>query len=317
MLKLNQLLAFNELMLVGSVSEAARNLHRTQSSISATIAGLERDLGLQLFERRNGRLFPVPEAKYLHSECSEILRRLDTVSHNMHQIKALETGTVSIASMPGPSFFFLPDIVARHGKAHPAIQSTVVSRSSEGVYRLMAAQQHDIGIADYMPTLSAETSLIETTVFKFKCLCALPASDPLSERATITPQDLSGRPLATLWSEHPVFEDTARAFAQSGAEMKASFMCQYFIPLLTFVEQGIACAIVDPISARSYRLYNKGEPLIRFRPLVSDIHFEVALIKPVHRPASSLANSFFERLGEEFQSIVSGEGEAQQQACSR
>src|SRR5687767_2312340 len=35
----------------GGVSAAARHLHRVQSSISARITGLERNLGLALFER--------------------------------------------------------------------------------------------------------------------------------------------------------------------------------------------------------------------------------------------------------------------------
>ena len=44
-LNLKQLSAFREVMLTGSVSEAARNLYRTQPAISSMIAGLEENIG--------------------------------------------------------------------------------------------------------------------------------------------------------------------------------------------------------------------------------------------------------------------------------
>ncbi len=58
-LNLKQLSAFREVMLTGTVSEAARNLYRTQSAISSLIAGLEDDIGFKHFARRGGRLHPV------------------------------------------------------------------------------------------------------------------------------------------------------------------------------------------------------------------------------------------------------------------
>ena len=68
-MNLKQMTAFREVVLTGSVSEAARNLNRTQPSVSHMIATLEDSLGLKLFVRRNGRLHPVPEAMYLLEEC--------------------------------------------------------------------------------------------------------------------------------------------------------------------------------------------------------------------------------------------------------
>ncbi len=55
-------------MLSGSMTEAARNMGRTQPAVSALIAGLEATVGNKLFERRGGRLHPVPEAHFLLKE---------------------------------------------------------------------------------------------------------------------------------------------------------------------------------------------------------------------------------------------------------
>lgn len=299
-MKLNQMQAFKEVMLTGSVSQAARNLYRTQPAISSLISGLEDELGMQLFERRDGRLHPVPEAHYLFEECSDMLRRIGTIRQNMERIKARETGELKVASMPGPSVFLLPELIARHGLAHSGIKCTLVSRSSEAIYQLMAAQQYDLGVADYNPSIVEGSGLIETDVFRFRCLCAVSVEDKLAKKRKITPDDLEKRSLATLYPEHPSYERTAEAFLRAGRKMNVTCLAQYFIPLLTFVEMNIACAIVDPITAESYALYRGDDKRVVFKPFEPEVSFDVAIVRPAHRPMSLIASHLSEKLAEQF-----------------
>lgn len=44
---------FNEIMVSGTISQAAKNLKRTQSSISAALSNLEKQIGYDLFVRKN------------------------------------------------------------------------------------------------------------------------------------------------------------------------------------------------------------------------------------------------------------------------
>ncbi|MFT5114726.1 MAG: DNA-binding transcriptional LysR family regulator [Parasphingorhabdus sp.] len=74
---LKHLRAFREVVNTGSVSEAARRLHRSQPAISAVIANLENELGIQLFIRQGMRLTPAPEAYFLLHEADAILQRVD------------------------------------------------------------------------------------------------------------------------------------------------------------------------------------------------------------------------------------------------
>ena len=128
-MNLKQLAAFREVMLTGSVSEAARNLYRTQPAISSMIAGLEEDLGFELFSRRGGRLHPVPEAHYLFEEVTAILGRLDSTERIMKSIRDLEQGTLRIVSMPGPSVCLLPALISRFVGGRPGIKTSLITRS--------------------------------------------------------------------------------------------------------------------------------------------------------------------------------------------
>ncbi|MEM9330526.1 MAG: LysR substrate-binding domain-containing protein [Pseudomonadota bacterium] len=295
-MKLIQMQAFREIMLTGSVSEAARNLHRSQPAISALIAGLEEELDLKLFERRNGRLHPVPEAHYLLQECSEVLGRVSTLQENIKSIKTLKSGRIEVVSMPGPSVFLLPNVVSEFVSGKPDIECELISRSSDIVYQLVAAQQYDLGIADYIEGKAEDSSLVKCEVFRFDCLCALHRDDPLTTEDVITPDMLDGRPLASLYPEHEVFSNMHRVFSEANCSHNIKFTTRYFIPLLTFIENNLACGLVDPMSVESYRLYSGAAGSIVFKPFYPKVHYRSSVITPAFRAASLLTQSFTDLL---------------------
>ncbi|NVK35895.1 MAG: LysR family transcriptional regulator [Rhodobacteraceae bacterium] len=302
-MKLNQLKAFQEIMLTGSVSEAARKLHRTQPSISAAIASLEEDLEMQLFERRNGRLHPVPEAQYLLNESAQLLDRLETLKRNMRGLKSLTTGHLEVVTMPGAAVFWLPNLISNFSAEKPNISSEVISRSSDRVYQQITAQQFDIGIADYHEPQITENSLLKASIFSFKCLCAINIDDPLAQKEAITPQDLRNRKLATLFPEHEISRNIEHSFSQVDIVPQVRFRAQYFLPLLTFVERGQALGIVDPIAAASYKLYRNTNRRVTFRPFRPVINYRISLIRPVHKTSSRISDAFAAELEEQFMAI--------------
>ena len=294
-----QLTAFREVMLTGSVSEAARNLHRTQPAISATIASLESDLRCQLFKRRAGRLHPVPEAHYLFAEAGKILEALRGAEQTLKSTRDLEQGVLQIVSMPGPSVFLLPRLIARFVEGRPAVRVTLITRNSIQAQQLISAQQYDVGLADLGYAESDQSQLLDHDLYRFSCLCALKAGDPLTAKRRITPADLEGRAMAALFADHPSHRQTRTAFEAAGVAFQLRFETQYFLPLFTYVESGLACAVVDPLSAESYKLYRGNEQGVVFLPFEPQVQLLATIMTPAHRPQSILAQAFTEVLREE------------------
>lgn len=302
-MNVKQLLAFREVMLTGSVSEAARNLNRTQPAVSAQIANLEADIGLKLFVRRDGRLHPVPEAQFLLAEAGEILERLNDVQRTLTSVRDLKAGTIRIAAMPGPSVFLLPALISRFVEQREGIVTTLISRSSFQVQQVLSAQQYDVGLADMQPGEDPRNPLVHHDILDYRCLCAVPADDPLAAQDGVTAQDLDGKPLATLYEEHATTSQIATIFERLGLRMNRRFETQYFIPSLTFVERRQAYAIVDPLTVASYHLYRGDQGGIAFRPFTPAIAFAASLITPAHRPLSKVATAFIAFLKTELQGL--------------
>ena len=287
-----QLTAFREVMLTGSISNAARNLARTQPAVSSLIAGLEEDVGFRLFSRHGARVHPLPEALFLFDEASEILNRLDTVKRTMESFRRLEQGVIRVVSMPGPSVFLLPDIISRFVEGKESVQVTLNTRTSVQAQRLIANQQFDVGLADFGYGAAGDSRLIDHERIGFEGLCALPADDPMAEKDVITAADLDGKPLATLVRSHPTYASIRAAFNEMGADFDSRFEAMFFIPMFTYVERGLAYAIVDPFSAESYRLYKQGPHRIVFRPFRPVVNLVATVMCPAHRPLSNVAQAF-------------------------
>ena len=295
-MNLQQLAVFREIMNTGSMSAAARNLHRTQPAISASLKALEESLGMALFQRVGRRLVPVPEARYLLSESAEILDRLSATRSNLAGMRDRVRGSLRIVAMPGPSAYLMPEFVSRFTRGALDIRVTLSTRSSPQILNLIAAQSFDIGFCDlgFRGSISDTwpSELFRNTTTVCECLCALPADHPLATRDKITAQDLDGQPMGALQPGHATVRDTQAAFDACGAQFNICVDAQYFLPLFHFVEAGQICAVVDPLSAESYLRQSGGRTSVRFLPFEPAVPFGYSLVTPQQRPPSVLAQQF-------------------------
>lgn len=287
-MNLTQLTVFREVMETGSISQAAKQLGRTQPAISLAIKNLEKTLGLALFERRGRQLVPVPEAHYLMVEATSILDRMGTVSGTMKTLGTAQTGNLNIAAMPGPSAFLIPKFVSEHVKPDANFQTTISSRSSSQIRELANSQSIDFGFADFdVPTHTEPRFTSE--IVGADCFCALRKDHPLSTKSKITVPDLDGVPIGTLHGDHPLPRQLAHVFERDGAALNTHVATQFFLPLLPFISLGHCCAIVDPLTVVTEKELNVARDQIVFIPFDAPIRYKYATLTPAYRPASKYA----------------------------
>jgi len=302
-MNIKQLKAFKEVMITGSVSKAASNLFRTQPAVSAQLTSLENEIGMALFERREGRLHPVPEAEYILAEASEILDKIESLQDSLTRVRHLERGRINIVAMISPSIFFLPKLISQFVKDKEQVEVSLFSHSSFQAQQLMSAQRYDVGLVDHLPEKSLTLPLIKHDRLDFECVCAVPASDPLSKQLSICAEDLDNKPLAMLDESHAVHEQLEAIFRLNALKMNKRFETQYFLPQLSFVENGLACAIVDPITVAGYRATSCNSEQIVFLPFKPKVTFSISIVTPAHRPLSALATMFVKYLKSELQCL--------------
>ncbi len=298
-----QLLSFCEVMKTGSVSQAARNLGRTQPAISLSIKSLEELLAVKLFVRDGHSLHPVPEAHYLFEEARNVLDRLNVVTDTMKNLARGQSGALNVAAMPGPSTLVFPRFVAQAIRNNENIKISLSSRSSQHIREMVGAQTLDFGFAD-AAEVNDPNALYEEEKLAAPCLCAVPADHPLALKDCISIKDLDGVPQGTLQNGHPLFERVRDAFALNNVEFVQQVDSQIVLPLMQFVQEGLCCVITDPISAFTQMNIQGATNAVVFRPLKDEIFYDYAILTRRYRPISQTAKVLLNGWRSHFSSIL-------------
>jgi DNA-binding transcriptional LysR family regulator len=139
-LSLRQLEAFCAVSMAGSVSAAARRLHRTQSAVSAAVSELEAALGIPLFERAGRGLRPTDAARRLLPRALEVVERaaeLPALAGGAHGVA--ERLRLGASRTIGP--FVMPGLLARFATLHPrAAVELSVANTAELLARLRRSE---------------------------------------------------------------------------------------------------------------------------------------------------------------------------------
>lgn len=286
-MNLSQLATFREIMVSGSISQAARNLGRSQPAVSLSLKALEDSLGHPLFERRGRSLLPAPEAHYLLSEATGVLDRVAAVTRTMKTLRNAQSGLLNVASMPGPAALLFPrfisDVIARS----PEIGVSLMTRSSTQLRELVRSQSLDFAFGDHEPGAPLEQTA--ETVIAGRCSLVMPADHPLAGAGVVSLADLSGAPFGMLQPDSALHKAVTRAFADVGAALTPRIRSQIVPPLIEFAAAGQCCAVVDPLSiAGEMRRGGQGARVV-FREIAEPVWYEYALISPRFRAVSRLA----------------------------
>ncbi|GAB5435871.1 LysR family transcriptional regulator [Falsiruegeria mediterranea] len=287
-MNLTQLTVFREVMETGSISQTAKKLNRTQPAISLALKNLEKTLGLPLFERKGRRLVPVPEAHYLLAETTGILDRLAAISSTMEGLIKGHSGSLNIATMPGPSAFLFPRYISQSVGENPEIRITLSTRSSPQIMELAGTQNIDFGFADFEHS-DGKKPQYSTELIRADCFCAVDRDSPLASHKKINVSDLDGCPMGGLHPTHPFQRRIRQEFEDVSADYNPTVTCQYFLPLIPFVSSGQCYSIVDPLTVATERELNLSNGKVAFLPFEKPLRYEYALLEPDHRPPSQLA----------------------------
>ena len=117
---LTQLEMFNAVAREGSISRAARTVHRVPSNLTTRIRQLEDDLGVALFIRENQRLRLSPAGHSFLRYSEQILALVDEA--RMVVAGDEPQGLFSVGSLESTAAVRIPPTLARYNQRYPKIQ---------------------------------------------------------------------------------------------------------------------------------------------------------------------------------------------------
>jgi DNA-binding transcriptional LysR family regulator len=105
-----------------SFSRAAHRVHIVQSTLSASISKLERELGVELFDRSKQQIRITPAGQLFREYASRIIHTARLAKDSMHQFGGELTGTVDLGALISFGAMDVPKVLGDFHRDYPNVQ---------------------------------------------------------------------------------------------------------------------------------------------------------------------------------------------------
>lgn len=176
-------------------TKAAQQLHLTQPTLSRQIADLEQELGVKLFIRSNHNIILTEEGMILKRRAQEILSLADKTKRDFMQKEEALSGTISIGSGEFRSTEYLAKIIAQFRKQYPNVKYEIYSGNASNIRDYIERGFLDIGLMSE-PIDMRKYNFLDMPI-KEQWGVFVPINSRLSEKESISPEDLAGMSVVT------------------------------------------------------------------------------------------------------------------------
>ncbi|MET8159578.1 LysR family transcriptional regulator [Sphaerisporangium sp. NPDC005289] len=130
---------------LGSVTDAAKHLHYSQSSVSHHLARLEAATGVRLIQRVGRGIRLTPEGRLLAGRATEILGRVDAAANELATQASLRSGRVRLAANASTLSTIVPKAAVALEQAYPGLELILIDHHP--VEALQMLRQGEIDVA--------------------------------------------------------------------------------------------------------------------------------------------------------------------------
>jgi DNA-binding transcriptional LysR family regulator len=130
-------------------SQAAKELHVTQPTVSHHIKALEKDLDRKLFDRSGGNIHLTEAGRLLLPWARKLVRESYELQEMMASIHERIAGHLRIACSTTTGKYILPQFAARFHDIHPGVKVSIMSCTLPNVVPRLLEEEANIGVVSY------------------------------------------------------------------------------------------------------------------------------------------------------------------------
>jgi len=283
-MNLRQMEVFRAIMRTGSIADAAKLLHLSQSAISKMLSHTQQRMRLKLFERVKGRLVATSEAHQLHAEIERLWHRVENVQTLARDLADPDKGNLYIAASPSLGTTIVPHSVAETVKERPDLRVKVILPLTPALLDAVADKSVDIGITTFAVN---HPSLHVHARFHCPLVCIMAASHPLAGQDTIQPRDLIGHRLISVPLHALYGLNEEDVYGKVLAELNIGLEVRSGLIASLFSRASGEIAVVDAIAISDHLI-----PQLVVRPFVTDERIQITVIHNRYKPLSPQALLF-------------------------
>jgi DNA-binding transcriptional LysR family regulator len=186
-----QLSAFLAVVRHGSVTGAAEELVVTQPSVSAAVAALERELGVDLTERAGRSIRTTAAGEAYARYAADVLALLKEGSEVVGEVAKGTGAPLRVTAVTTAGEYLLPPLLHAFREREPELEVSVHVGNREEVFRRLEAHEADVAISGQAP---GERGFEGAAFLDNEFVLITSPDDPLAKRAWVAVDELAGTP---------------------------------------------------------------------------------------------------------------------------
>ena len=264
----------------GSIAKAAEQVNVSPPSISASIAQLEAEFGVQLFVRKHSHALALTAGGRLFlKEAARLLNDADALHDIAGDIAEKVRGPLAIGCLLTFAQIVLPALRRKFEDAYPDVRVRQFERNQGQLFEMLQRGEIDAALT-YDLELSQDMTF--EPLMQLPAYVMLPAAHRLAARAGITPEELVDEPMVLLDLPYSR-EYFLSAFQPKGLRPKIAERTGDIAVMRSMVANGFGYGIAN---MRPLNTMSPDGKLLVFVPLLGDLRpltMGIALPNAEHR----------------------------------
>jgi DNA-binding transcriptional LysR family regulator len=193
----------------GNFARAAKDLNISQPALSRSLASLEQQIGVRLFDRSKREVVTTVFGEHLLQRGKPVLQEMRLLKRDLHLLQSMDSGELVIGSGPFPAEISLGRAVARFSKVYPKVNVRIILDRTPNLLTRLHKRELDIFVADTR-IISDISDLDITPLPQQKGYFCCRHDHPLTQEKQLEMKDIFNYPLAVMWFPKVLLNALAR-----------------------------------------------------------------------------------------------------------
>lgn len=225
------------------ITRAAEALSISQPALSRSIARLEQELGVALFERTGRAIVLNRYGKLFLLRVNRIMKEHQEAIREIVELTSPQHGEVSLGFLHTLGPQLVPELIREFRAEYPHIQFQLHQSNTQTLLDRMMS-----GDIDLCLTSLRERDTPQQIRWAFlrseELFLAVPAGHPLEGRETVQLNEVANEPIVTFKMGYGLRKITDEVFQQAGIEPKLTFEGEEVHTIAGLVASGLGVAII-------------------------------------------------------------------------
>jgi LysR family transcriptional regulator for metE and metH len=232
----------------GSVTEAGRRLHVTQSALSHQLRDAEEKLGTALFLRLGKRMVLTPAGEKLLDSARKVLSELQTAETQIEGLNGSTRGVIRVSTECYTCYHWLPPVLKKFTTKFPGIEVNIVLEATSHPIAALLDGQLDVAVTSCRPR---NKSLRLTPTCEDELVIVMDPHHRLAASPHVQPRDLVGE---SVFCYPPKEESTLvlKVLRPAGVQPARVMEVPLTESIVDMVSAGLGVALLARWAAKSY-----------------------------------------------------------------